>query len=151
MRIRVAGIIPMQNGFAMMHRRNVQDHPLGEYYVFAGGGLEDGETLQEGTKREIEEEIGIQVKVGELLYQYTSQENQEIKEYYFLCEYVGGKFGSGTGPEFSHHPKYKHKGEYLPEIIAKQEISNLLIVPPETKEKFVKDIKAGRYDKYLEK
>ena len=34
-------------------------------------------------------------------------------------------------------------GEYIPEIINKEEIENLLLLPPEIKEKFVKDLKEG--------
>mgnify|MGYP003320392650 CR=1 FL=1 len=34
MRVRLAGIVPMGSGFAFMHRVGVQNHPIGEYYVF---------------------------------------------------------------------------------------------------------------------
>ena len=37
-RIRLAGIIPIENGFAFMHRVGVQNHPIGDYYTFPGGG-----------------------------------------------------------------------------------------------------------------
>ena len=37
-RVRLAGIVPMGDGFAFMHRIGVQNHPIGEYYVFPGGG-----------------------------------------------------------------------------------------------------------------
>ena len=38
----------------------------------------------------------------------------------------------------------KNLGEYLPEIIKKEEIENLLLLPPEIKEKFIKDLKEGK-------
>ena len=41
-------------------------------------------------------------------------------------------------------PNIKNLGEYLPEIIKKEEIENLLLLPPEIKEKFVKDLKEGK-------
>lgn len=63
MRVRLAGIVPMENGFAFMHRVGVQNHPIGDYYTFPGGGQEDGESLEEGTKREIKEEFGIEVEI----------------------------------------------------------------------------------------
>ena len=59
MRIRLAGIIPMGDGFAFMHRVGVKNHPIGDYYTFPGGGKEGEETLEEGTIREIKEEFGI--------------------------------------------------------------------------------------------
>ncbi len=139
-RIRVAGIIPMENGYALMHRENVKNHPIGNYYTIPGGGLEEGETVEEGTIREIKEEFGIDVKVIKQLYYI---EKEEMDEYFFLCEYISGKFGTGDGPEFSGDPKYKDRGTYTPEIIAKQEIKNIMLLPPTIKEKMVKDIEEG--------
>ena len=66
-RIRLAGIVPMQNGFAFMHRVGVQNHPIGDYYTFPGGGREGDETLEEGTIREIKEELDVMVSVGDLI------------------------------------------------------------------------------------
>ena len=52
-RIRVAGIIFMNNGIALMHRKDViKRKDYQEYYTFPGG-LEEGETPEEGTIREI--------------------------------------------------------------------------------------------------
>lgn len=40
----------------------------GQYYNFPGGGVEDGETLAECVKREVLEETGLTVDVGEMLF-----------------------------------------------------------------------------------
>lgn len=143
MRTRVAGIIPMENGFAFMHRVGVQNHPIGDYYTFPGGGQEENETLEDGTKREIKEELGIDVEVIKLLYQLEDKENQK-DEYFFLCKYIGGEFGTGDGPEFSGDPRYAHRGKYIPEIIQKEDIEKIQLLPREVKDKFVKDIKNGK-------
>ena len=137
---RVAGIIPIENGYAFMHRENVKNHPIGNYYTIPGGHLEAGETLEEGTIREIKEEFGIDVKVIKQLYYL---ENEKMDEYFFLCEYVGGKFGTGEGPEYSGDPKYKDRGTYTPEIVLKEEVKNIMLLPPIIKEKMVKDIEEG--------
>ena len=51
-RIRLAGIIPMGEGYALMHRKDVIKNPdRQEYYVFPGGGREGEETYEEGTLR----------------------------------------------------------------------------------------------------
>ena len=140
-RIRVAGIIKINGGFAFMHRKNVRKRKdIQEYYTFPGGGLEEDETLEEGVIREIKEEFGITVKVIKKLYEMESEKFNQ-KEYFFLCEYVEGEFGTGDGPEFSHDPKHVDSGDYLPEIIKKEDIENLLLLPPEIKEKFVNDLK----------
>ena len=137
-RTRVAGIIFMNGGIALMHRVGVvKRKDIQEYYTFPGGGLEEGETLEEGTIREIKEEFGIDVKV-------VRKFNQ--KEYFFLCEYVSGKFRTGKGPEFSNNPKYVDSGKYLPEIIKIDDIKNIPLLPPEIKEKLVNDLEKGIFE-----
>lgn len=150
-RIRVAGIIPMQEGFAFIHRTNVQEprfevkdkenKVLHDYYVFSGGGLED-ETLEEGVKREIKEELGITVEVKELLY---TKENEKMQQYFFLCEYKEGVFGTGDGPEFNGDPTYQRRGNYIPVIVPEEKIQELVLVPYEIKEQLIADIHAGRF------
>ncbi len=143
-RIRLAGVIPMENGFALMHRKDVKKNPdIQEYYVFPGGGQEENETFEEGTLREIKEEFGIDVKIIKKLYEEYSEKFDQVTIYY-LCEYVSGKFGTGTGPEFSNNSKYIDSGKYIPEIINRNEIENILLMPPDIKEKFVKDIKENK-------
>ena len=142
-RIRLAGIIPIENGFAFMHRVGVQNHPIGDYYTFPGGGREGNETFENGTKREIKEEFGIDVEVERLLYKLENGE-QNKTEYFFLCKYIGGKFGTGTGPEFSGDPRYTHRGKYIPEIIAKDDIENIQLLPTKIKKKFLEDLKNNK-------
>lgn len=140
-RTRVAGIIPMEDGFAFMHRVGViKRKDIQEYYTFPGGGLEEGETPEEGCRREIKEEFGIDVKVVKKLYEMKSEKFNQ-KEIFYLCEYISGEFGTGEGPEFSNDPKYADSGKYLPEIIRREDIENLLLLPTEVKEKFIEDLK----------
>lgn len=146
MRVRVAGIIPMEDGIALMHRIGNKVSGILDYYVFPGGGLEQGETLEEGTAREIKEEFGIDVKVKEKVYEYNlKKEGIEQKEYFFLCEYISGKLGTGEGPEFNNDPKYANRGKYIPEIVKKENISEINILPEEIKNKIVEDVKKGRF------
>jgi 8-oxo-dGTP pyrophosphatase MutT (NUDIX family) len=143
MRTRCAGLIKMDNGYAFMHRMNVKptigtNKPYGEYYVFPGGGLEENETFEECVKREILEELGIEVKVIKKLYE---KNNNEVIQYVYLCEYVSGVFGTGTGPEFSGDPKYADRGDYIPTIVKKEDIENIRLVPEEFKNKLLEDLK----------
>lgn len=145
-RTRVAGIVPMKDGFAFMHRVGViKRKDYQEYYTFPGGGLEEGETPEEGTIREIKEEFGINVKVIRKLYEMRSEKFNQ-KEIFFLCEYVDGEFGTGDGPEFNNDPKYIESGKFLPEIIKREDVKDLLLLPHEIKDKFVKDIEEGRIE-----
>ena len=142
-RIRVAGIIPMGDGYALMHRVGViKRKDYQEYYTFPGGGLEEGETLEDGVIREIKEEFGINVEVIKKLYEMKSEKFNQ-KEYFFLCKYIDGKFGTGEGPEFSNDPKYIDSGKYIPEIISKEKVKEIILLPTEIKDKFVQDIKSG--------
>ena len=134
-RVRVAGIIKINGGYAFMHRKNViKRKDYQEYYTFPGGGLEKGE---------IKEEFGITIKPIKKIYEMKSEKFNQ-KEIFFLCEYIEGEFGTGDGPEFNNDPKYIDSGEYLPEIIKESEIKNLLLLPTEIKEKFVEDLENGR-------
>ena len=143
-RIRLAGIIPMEDGFALMHRKDVKKNPdRQEYFVFPGGGQEENETFEEGTLREIKEEFGIDVKIVRKLYEEYSEKFDQTTIYY-LCEYVSGEFGTGNGPEFSNDPKYVDSGKYIPEIVKKDEVENIPLMPPDIKEKFVRDIRENK-------
>lgn len=144
-RTRVAGIIPMKDGFVFMHRKNVKKNKdYKEYYTFPGGGLEEGETLEECAIREVKEEFGINVKVIRKLYELEN-DDLNMKEYFYLCEYIDGEFGTGEGEEFSNNPKYKDSGEYIPEIVKREDVENLMLLPLEIKEKFLHDLKERNF------
>ena len=150
MRIRVAGIIPINNGIALMHRKNVKrNNEYMEYYVIPGGGLDEGETEEEGTKREIKEEFGINVEIVEKVYEtYFGKFNQ--KEIYFLCKYIDGNFGTGNGPEFNNDPRYIDSGEYIPEILKFEEIDKVNLLPKYMKEEINKNMeKIKKYNKNI--
>lgn len=142
--IRVAGIVMMNDGVVFMHRKNViRNKDYQEYYTFPGGHLEEGETLEEGVIREIKEEFGINVKVVRKVYELEN-DRVNMKEYFFLCEYIDGEFGTGDGEEFSNDPEYKDSGEYIPEIVKRENIPGLILLPLEIKEKFVQDLQEGK-------
>ena len=143
-RIRCAGLVKIDGKFALMHRTNVQktigepNKPYGEYYVFPGGGLEGEESMFEATERELLEEMGIKVKAKKELYYREISETQD--EYLFECEYISGKFGTGTGPEFSNDPAYRDRGNFIPELISPEEVEKIRLLPEEFKEQLVQDL-----------
>lgn len=140
-RIRVAGIIFINNGIALMHRTDVlKRKDIQNYYTFPGGGVEEGENLEEATIREIKEEFGINIEVIKKLYEINSERFNQ-KEYFFLCKYIDGEFGTGDGDEFSNNPEYEDSGKYIPEIIKIEKMKNILLLPQEIKEKLIEDLK----------
>lgn len=87
--------------------------------------------------REIQEELGIQSEATRLLY---TQENETNVHNYFLCKYVGGQFGTGTGPEFTNSEHIKKGGHYIPTLIPLTEIYNINLVPSELKKALQSDL-----------
>lgn len=104
MRIRGSVVIVKNNKVGLIKRVR-EDHV---YYVFPGGGIEQSETIEEGTKREALEELGVQVKVNELLATYEYNGTQ----YFYHCEIIGGVFGTGSGEEYL--ANNKDRGTYMP-------------------------------------
>jgi len=91
----------------------IERHRAGKhYYVFPGGGMDEGETPEQAAIREMEEETGLRVtikrKVAEIHFDLSIQ-------HYFLVEKIGGEFGSGTGEEFTDaDPDNPAEGIYIP-------------------------------------
>lgn len=95
------------------------------YYVFPGGGIEDGETPEEGAKREALEELGVTVKVGDCI---ATIEFNGI-QYFFLAEIMDGNFGTGVGEEYT--DKKRKRGTYLPMWVEINKLSTLDVRPKE--------------------
>ena len=136
----VRGIILKDDNIILMHR--IKDNK--EYYVYPGGGLENGETNEQCVAREIKQEIGINVKI--LKYLYRLEEEKDI-EYYYLCEYLSGEVGTGTGPEYTDEI-YINNGKYIPEIHKLNEISKLDLKKI-ISDTFLKDIQRYKFMKNI--
>ena len=75
-RVSSRGIIIENNKVIAMFRRKVKDDgSVKEYYVIPGGGLEEGETLEDSVKRELKEEFSVDI---------------EILAHFFNCKIIDG-------------------------------------------------------------
>jgi 8-oxo-dGTP diphosphatase len=90
----VGGIV-IQHGRALLIRRSGE--PLAGRWSIPGGTLELGETIAEGVRRELREETGLEVRVGELLeaFERIFPGEADRPQYHFvildyLCEAIGG-------------------------------------------------------------
>lgn len=128
-KLRVRGIIPYQGGILVIKREREINNNKVEYYVFPGGGVENGESLEEAMKRELQEELGIKVSVKNQLYTDIYKEETNI---YFMCEYESGEIGTGNGPEFNSE-EYKDRGKYIPTVLYKDDLLKLNLVPESIK------------------
>jgi len=109
------------------------------YWVFPGGMVEEGENIKDALIRECKEELGIKIKVGELLTKKIFDLYEEkFLEYFYFCEKTGGKLGTGNGPEFSEY-KDKGWGTHEPVLIPKNKIKEINLLSEEVKNLLLAD------------
>lgn len=89
--IEVTAAILFNESKILITRRAPNKHLAG-LWEFPGGKIEEGETPQECLKRELEEELGIVVKVGEFFMENQHQYDEKLillKSFY--CELISGE------------------------------------------------------------
>ncbi|HMM99903.1 MAG TPA: NUDIX domain-containing protein [Anaerolineales bacterium] len=94
MRTRAAAILIQNNSIALLERHRAGMH----YFTFPGGGLDAGETPEQGVVRETREELGVEVRVVRLAAKVWFRGDPQ---FFFLVEQTGGEFGSGAGEEYA--------------------------------------------------
>jgi 8-oxo-dGTP diphosphatase len=95
------------------------------YYVFPGGGINQGETPEEGAKREAFEELGVVVQVNECI----SEIEYNGTQYFFLSEIKSGTLGTGKGEEYT--DKNRNRGLYFPMWVDVESLSSIDVRPKE--------------------
>ena len=78
----VVGALIERNGKYLVCKRMESDH-FGSLWEFPGGKVEEGEGKKEALKREIKEELGVDVKVGDLVSTFED-EIPDMKIYVYL-------------------------------------------------------------------
>jgi len=95
------GGVAISNGKVLLIRR--RSAPLAGEWSLPGGMLEVGETLRDAVKRELAEETGLEVRVGELIevFERIFLDAGARAEYHYvildyLCEVTGGTAQAGS-------------------------------------------------------
>jgi 8-oxo-dGTP diphosphatase len=121
MKPRAAVILIEKGRIAMIERFRAGKH----YVVFPGGKIEKGETAETAARREIMEELGLDVKIGKMVAEIWYL---DTPQYYFLAQRMGGEFGTGSGKEMDSLPD-SPKGSHLPVWILLSELLGKPVLP----------------------
>jgi ADP-ribose pyrophosphatase YjhB (NUDIX family) len=93
-RIGVFAIIEQEGRYLLAHRADIP------WWNLPGGGLEYGETLEEGLARELREEIGVEIAIARLVGVYSKPQKREVV-FTFLCHLAAGSSPPGASEEVS--------------------------------------------------
>jgi ADP-ribose pyrophosphatase YjhB (NUDIX family) len=133
--VRVAVVVRFE------HKVLLAIHGKGEkdYWVFPGGRLQHGETLEECGRRELKEEANIDVRVGQLLYvsDRTSGDTQDVN-LFFLGYLERGEVNLGFDPEIQGRGVLKRL-----DLVSASEFRELEFFPPEVKAAILQDWEDG--------
>lgn len=135
-RTRAAAIILHEDKVLLMHRNRKGF----DYYVFPGGGVEEGETVEEAVVREVEEETCLKIRLDRCLYYHDY--NDESDQYYYLCEYISGtpKLGEANEKESM---RRNGKNVYEPLWVETSKLKKLLVYPLEIRDWLMLDLEEG--------
>lgn len=121
-RIRVAAIILENENLLLIAHKKQNDI----YWLLPGGGVNFGESLDSALKRELMEELGVSINVGEIALISDSIDpagNRHILNIIFKCSLRDGKYSLGKDKRLHNFQFFGH-----------EEVQQLQIFPPINKE-----------------
>lgn len=129
----VRGIVNYNDKIVLIHRiKTKDDGTVRDYYVTPGGKIEENESHEEALRREIKEELGIEIEIKGLCLALDDRDYNDSFQYFYNCNYKAGELGTGDGPEFTDKENYKGVFEIV--LVDKKEIPKLNLVPEKIKE-----------------
>lgn len=127
MQNKVRGILIEESRILLIKRVKNNEAP---YWVIPGGHIEIGETPGQALVREFLEETGLEVELRKL-------EVVKNGEKFYAVKRIGGKFGTGKGPEWQ-HPDPEVYGTYHLEWIDLEQFTSYNVLPNEVKQYIIK-------------
>jgi mutator protein MutT len=125
-RQRSAAILIENDQIALIERHRRDRH----YFVFPGGGLEEGETPEQALLREVEEELGVCVSIQQLVVEVWYH---GVPQSYYLVRTTSGEFGKGRGEEYT-QPQPPEVGTYHPMWMPVSKILDEPVLPSQVAE-----------------
>src|SRR5271170_1629177 len=90
-RIEVSAALIFRDGKLLITRRHAKSH-LGGLWEFPGGKREPGEAFEQCLVREIREELGVQISVGELFEEIVHDyPEKSVHLKFFVCKLLSGE------------------------------------------------------------
>lgn len=117
-----AAVVLQRGGAVALIERRRDGHT---YYLFPGGGVEEGEPPEVAAAREAKEELGVEVRIGELVARSGPVGRPQS---YYLADIVSGAFGTGTGEELA-STEVSEIGSYTPRWIPVEDLVHLDVRP----------------------
>jgi 8-oxo-dGTP diphosphatase len=99
-RIRVAAVI-VRDGELLLIRHQKDNQT---YWLLPGGGVDFGERLDEALVREVNEETGLEIRVGRVLFLSDSiagDKHRHMVQVAFAAEVAGGRLALGSDPRLA--------------------------------------------------
>ena len=118
-----AAVLIIHNGSVALIRRDWDGR---QYYLFPGGGVDDGETSEEAAVREAREELGWNVELRGLVAECEIP-GRSVQRYY-AATVTDGEFGSGDGVEMSFLADGPD-GSHTPVLIPMEQLLDLDVRP----------------------
>jgi 8-oxo-dGTP diphosphatase len=110
MRQRASAVIIKDGKILLIRRR----HNGVEYLVYPGGGIEEGEAPIDALRREVSEELGLEIKSSpEPLFELM---NKGQKEFFFLVKDFSGKERMGGPEAIRMNENNSYELEWLPVV-----------------------------------
>ena len=83
----VAGIF-LKDGKFLVERRRSDDTADAGFFTIPGGHVDKGETLEDALKREMKEELSVDVEKAEMIFKglYTASDGEKQMCYYFIVK-----------------------------------------------------------------
>ncbi len=89
--IEVSAALIFRDGKLLITQRHAKSH-LGGLWEFPGGKRENGETFEQCLVREIREELGVEISVGELFEEiFHDYPEKSVRLKFFICELISGE------------------------------------------------------------